>query len=238
MRNYIIAFGVLITGSLAACTSQNAITENKQSPKPNLSLNDVVPVRNVASPEEKQSQKKFVTQQTKRFKNRKAGSAYYAHVAKRQFNDAKLDSASISFGRAWLLDSTNNDVYWGYGLVYGQQKDYDKALYSLYHALDSDQHNARLLTDLATTHLNRFYATSSPDDLLQSRKLLELAVRYAPNKAEASYKLAVSYYYLQEYAKAWESLHRSISKDKTVADNTFIAALLEKQPDPAGKYQR
>lgn len=238
MRSHIIAFGLLITGSLAACTSQNAITENRQSPKPNLTLNDVIPVRNIASVEEKQKQKKFIDQQAKRFKNRKTSSGYYVHEAKRQFNEAKLDSASISFGRAWLLDSTNNDVYWGYGLVYGQQKDFDKALFSLYHALDRDQHNARLLTDLATTHLNRFYATSGPDDLLQSRKLLELAVRYAPEKAEANYKLAVSYYYLQEYAKAWESLHRSISKDKTLADNTFIAALLDKQADPAGKYQR
>jgi tetratricopeptide (TPR) repeat protein len=238
MRSWIIAAGVALAGSLGACSSHNAITEDKQSPKPEFSLADVIPVKNPATTEEKQQQKKFLDKNVKRFKNRKAASAYYALEAQRNFNESKLDSATLLFGRAWLMDSTNNDVYWGYGLVYGQQKEYDKALYILYLALEKDQHNPRLLTDLATSHLGRFYTESNPDDLLQSRKLLERAVHYSPEKADAYYKLAVSHYYLQEYGKAWEYLHKSISKDQDMADASFIAALLEKQRDPAGKYER
>jgi tetratricopeptide (TPR) repeat protein len=238
MRSRIIAAGIALTASLGACSSHNAITEDRQSPKPAYTLADVIPVKQPATPEEKQQQKKFLDKNVKRFKSRKAASAYYALEAKRNFNEAKLDSATLLFGRAWLMDSTNMDVYWGYGLVYGQLKEYDKALYILYRALEKDQHNPRLLTDLATSHLGRFYAESNPDDLIQSRKLLERAVRYSPNAADVYYKLAVSHYYLQEYGKAWEYLHKSISKDKNMADSAFIAALLEKQRDPAGKYER
>lgn len=233
-----IAAGVALLGAFSACTSQNAVTENKQSPKPTLSMADVLPAKSPATALEKQRQKQFLDKNIKRFKSRKAASAYYVLEAKRTFNEAKLDSAAHLFGRAWLMDSTNNEVYWGYGLVYGQQREYDKALYILYRALDRDQHNPRLLTDLATSHLGRFYAESNPEDLLQSRKLLELAVRHSPDRADAYYKLAVSHYYLQDYGKAWEYLHKSISKDSELADTAFIAALLEKERDPAGKYRQ
>lgn len=227
----------MIAGSIAACTSQNAITENRQAPRPELTMADVIPAKKTLTAAEKQRQKKALDTDAKRFKSRKAASAYYVLQAKRTFNEQKLDSASQFFGRAWLMDSTNNEVYWGYGLVYGQQKAYDKALFALYHALEKEQHNPRLLTDLATSHLGRFYAESNPEDLVQSRKLLESAVRYSPDAADAYYKLAISYYYLQEYGKAWSYLHQSISKDKGIADAAFIAALLEKQQDPAGKYR-
>ncbi|WP_299699733.1 hypothetical protein [uncultured Pontibacter sp.] len=238
MRSWIIAAGIALYASLGACSSHNVITENRHSPKPEFRLADVITVKQPATAEEKQQQKIFLDKNAKRFKSRKAASAYYALEAQRNFNEAKLDSATLLFGRAWLMDSTNNDVYWGYGLVFGQQKEYDKALYILYCALDKDQHNPRLLTDLATSHLGRFYAESNPEDLMQSRKLLERAVRYSPDKADAYYKLAVSHYYLQEYAKAWDYLHKSISRDKNMADTALIAALLEKQRDPAGKYER
>ncbi|SIQ96293.1 tetratricopeptide repeat protein [Pontibacter lucknowensis] len=237
MRSQLIAFGLFITGTMAACTSQNAITENRQSPKPELTLTDVIPAKKNLTPEERQKQKKTLDMDAKRFKNRKAASAYYVYQAKRNFNEEKIDSAGLLLNKAWLMDSTNNEVYWAYGLVYGQQKVYDKALFVLYHALEKDQHNPRLLTDLATSHLGRFYAESNPQDLMQSKKLLESAVRYSPNAADAYYKLAISHYYLQEYGKAWDYLHKSISKDKAMADATFIAALLEKQQDPAGKYE-
>ncbi|WP_188503060.1 tetratricopeptide repeat protein [Pontibacter amylolyticus] len=237
MRSTLIAFGLMIAGSMAACTSQNAITENRESPRPELTMADVIPAKKTLTAAEKQRQKKALDTDAKRFKTRKAASAYYVLQAKRTFNEQKLDSASQFFGRAWLMDSTNNEVYWGYGLVYGQQKAYDKALFALYHALEKEQHNPRLITDLATSHLGRFYAESNPEDLVQSRKLLESAVRYSPDAADAYYKLAISYYYLQEYGKAWSYLHKSISKDKGIADAAFIAALLEKQQDPAGKYR-
>ncbi|PKV75419.1 tetratricopeptide repeat protein [Pontibacter ramchanderi] len=237
MRSQLIALGLLIAGTMAACTSQNAITENRESPRPEFTMADVIPAKRTLTPAEKQQQKKMLDKDAKRFKNRNAASAYYVFQGKRTFNEQKLDSANILFGRAWLMDSTNNDVYWGYGLVYGQQKAFDKALFLLYHALEKDQHNPRLLTDLATSHLGRFYAESNPDDLMQSRKLLESAVRYSPDAADAYYKLAINYYYLQEYGKAWSYLHKSISKDKGIADAAFIAALLEKEEDPAGKYR-
>ena len=43
---------------MAACSSHNAITENTQSPRPELKMADVIPAKRTLTPTEKQQQKK------------------------------------------------------------------------------------------------------------------------------------------------------------------------------------
>lgn len=236
MRKYmVVAVGLVI--SLSACNTQNAITERNYSPAhTTLTMADVVPVMEPETTETKAKQAKFLKENTKRFKSRAMAGAYYVLQARRAFNEEKLDSASFLFGRAYLMDSTNNDIYWGYGLVYGREQKYDEALFLLYHALEQDKENPRLLNDIATSHLSRFYVNAAPGDLVQSKKLLEQAVQLSPDEADAYYKLAINCYYLREYGDAWNYLHQSVRRDKQIADKAFIAALLEKEQDPQGLY--
>ncbi|MFT2009355.1 tetratricopeptide repeat protein [Pontibacter sp. 13R65] len=236
MRYRLVAAGAIAV-LLSACNTQNALTEHQLQVR-NFTMADVIPPSHTSSQAEKDQQQTFRKDSKKRFSSGKIAAAYYVAEAKRNFNEQKPDSAAQLFGQAWLLDSTNNEVYWGYGLVYGQQKEFDKALFVLYRALEEDKENPRLLTDIATSHLGRFYETNQPEDLLQSRKLLEKAVSYTPDFADAYYKLAINSYYLQEYGKAWEYLHKSILQNNEIANPTFVAALLQKQADPQGVYQQ
>lgn len=231
---------VMVVGlalGLSACNTQNAITESNYSPlHSTITMADVVPVMEPETAEAKANQEKFLQENVDRFKSRELAGEYYVLQAQRAFNEEKLDSASYLFGRAYLMDSTNNDIYWGYGMVYGREQKYDEALFLLYRALEKDRGNPRLLNDVATSHLSRFYVHADPDDLIQSRKLLEQAVQLSPDEASAYYKLAINCYYLREYGSAWSYLHKSIRRDKEIADKAFIAALLEKQQDPQGLY--
>ncbi len=237
MRNWIVAIGLVL--SFSACNTQNAITENKTSPtKPQLTIADVIPVKQPKTQQQKASQQKFLKENTKRFKSKALASKYYVIQAQRAFNEQKLDSASLLFGRAWLMDSTNSDILWGYGKIYGEQKKYDMAIFVLYRALEKNKNNPRMLTDVATSHLNRFYETSNPEDLIQSKKLLKEAIVLKSNQTEAYYKLAINSYYLKEYDLAWEYLHKSITNKNTVTNKTFVLALLDKQKDPKGIYTR
>lgn len=230
------ATGLILLG-LIGCSTPNAATEDRELQAFNLTMQDVLPAMAPKTAEAQKRQQKFLEQNVKRFKSRKLASEYYVLQAQRTFNEEKLDSALLLFNRAWLMDSTNNDVYWGYGLVYGRQEQHDKALFILYRALAQDKKNARLLTDVATAHLARFYGTSDPEDLQQSEKLLERALKLAPeHAADTYYKLAVNNYYQRNYAKAWEFLHASIKQDKAREDRQFISALLEKERDPQGVY--
>ena len=232
----VVAVGLAL--GLSACNTQNALIESSLSPKHHtLTMADVVPVVEPETAEEKAQQEKFLKENVKRFKSRELASEYYVLQARRAFNEDKLDSASYLFGRAYLMDSTNNDIYWGYGLVYGREQKYDEALFLLYRALGKEKENPRLLNDIATSHLSRFYIKTDPADLVQSKKLLEQAVRLSPEEADAYYKLAINSYYLREYGNAWDYLHKSIRRDKEVADNALIAALLEKKKDPKGLYK-
>ncbi len=222
---------------LSSCNVQNALTNTPQPERPRLTMQEVIPPMAPATPEAAAAQNKFLKENASRFKSRQLGSKYYVLQAKRNFNEEKLDSALLYFNRAWLMDRTNNEVYWGYGLVYGQQQEYSKALYILYRALDKDKENPRLLTDIATTHLSRFYQKSTLEDLQQSRKLLERALKLHPkNAADIYYKLAVNSYYLYEFGQAWDYLHQSIRQDKSKEDQVFIAVLLEQRKDPEGIY--
>ena len=199
---------------------------------------DVVPVNKPKTVVQKVQQQKFLKTSGKRFKSKEMASKYYVLEAQRNFNQNKLDSARFLLGRAWLLDSTNNDILWGYGKIYGEQKAHDKALFILYKALEKDKKNPQLLTDVATSHLSRFYATSNPEDLLQSRKLLQQAVQLNPKQSTALYKLAINSYYLKEYDLAWKYLHLSTAGKKEKADKMFVLALLDKQKDPKGVYTK
>lgn len=238
MRYWIVAIG-LLTAGLSACNTPSAITENQQATlQPALTMADVIPVKKPRTAAQRASQQKFLKNSTKRFKSRKLAGKYYVLQARRTFNEQKLDSASYLFGRAWLLDSTNNDILWGYGKVYGSRKQHDKALFILYRALEKDRKNPQLLTDVATSHLNSFYATSNPYDLLQSKKLLQEAIKLNPKQPGVYYKMAINSYYLKEYEQAWKYLHLSMGSKKAKADKTFVTALLEKQKDPKGVYTR
>lgn len=236
MRIYMV-MAVGLTLGLNACNTQNAITESNVSPRqPTLTMADVVPVMEPETAEAKAKQEKFLQENAARFKSRELAAEYYVLQAQRAFNEEELDSASYLFGRAYLMDSTNNDIYWGYGMVYGREQKYDEALFLLYRALEKDKENPRLLQDVATSHLSRFYVYADPEDLMQSKKLLEQAVQLSPDEAAAYYKLAINCYYLREYGSAWSYLHKSIRRDKEIADKAFIAALLEKKQDPQGVY--
>ncbi len=238
MRNRIVTAVVLLMMVLNGCKT-SPVTKGKTTVKKNsYNTAALVPVKKPRTAKEKQLQDRFVKTSIKRFKSRQKAGVYYVAQAKRNYNQEKVDSAKYLFGRAWILDSMNTDIYWGYGKVYGEQKEYDKALVMLNRALDANKSNPNLLTDVATSYLGRFYQTSNPKDLQQSKKLLEKAVKLDATNADALYKLAISSYYLQEYTKAWDSLHKSVKKDKKIADQKFITALLRKQPDPKGIYKK
>lgn len=236
MRSTLIVPFLLFLG-LYACQAPAVLTRSPQPvAQPALTLADVMPVTNPDTPEALAKQAAFVEENVTKFRSPALASEYYVLQAQRTFQEEKLDSATYFYSRAYLMDSTNNDIYWGYGLVHGQQQRYDKALFALNYALEKNPNNARLLNDIATTHLSRFYESSNPADLLLSKQMLERAVVLSPEEADLYYKLAINNYYLQEYERAWEYLHKSQALDASLGDAAFIEALLEKQQDPQAKY--
>lgn len=57
------------------------------------------------------------------------------------------------FNQAFLLDSTNSDIYWGYGAVYFMLNRLDLAREQYKTGLNMDPENTRILTDYGTSYM-------------------------------------------------------------------------------------
>src|SRR5262245_61502737 len=73
------------------------------------------------------------------------------------------------FNQAWLLDSDNPDVYWGFGAACGLERDYECSITHFTKATQLDPANPTMLADFAFTYIRRaqrsWFSKSEPGDL-------------------------------------------------------------------------
>lgn len=129
----------------------------------------------------------------------------FAHLYRGDFR-----TAMYRFNQAWLLDSTNTDIYWGYGAVYMSLGIYDKARKQYEEGLAADPENTHLLTDFGTFFLFQYYEML-PKSKKKAIRELDTATTYLSKsfKLDArdqntSYKLAVCYWIEGDCANAWK----------------------------------
>lgn len=119
-----------------------------------------------------------------------------------------IKTAMYRFNQAWLLDSTNTDVYWGFGGVYMTLGDYTKAAQWYQHGLSINPDNTHLLTDYGTYFMGQYQALSASSEK-DALKHLESAIRYLvksyqldPGNQNTSFKLSVCYWYKSDCSNA------------------------------------
>jgi Tfp pilus assembly protein PilF len=121
-----------------------------------------------------------------------------------------IKTAMYRFNQAYLLDSTNTDIYWGFGGVYMALGDYTNAEKQYLEGLALNSKNTHLLTDYGTYFLAQYYALLSLDE--QSAKTnLDAAISYMgksynidPDDQNTSYKLSICYWNKGDCNKAWQ----------------------------------
>jgi tetratricopeptide (TPR) repeat protein len=74
-----------------------------------------------------------------------------------------IKTAMYRFNQAYLLDSTNTDIYWGFGGVYFTLGDYAKAEKQYKMGLAINPNNTHLLTDYGTYFMGQYYGLKSID---------------------------------------------------------------------------
>jgi tetratricopeptide (TPR) repeat protein len=92
---------------------------------------------------------KFIQIALSGFANKRLASDHLIELGfKYLYHDVK--TAMYRFNQAYLLDSTNSDIYWGYGAVYMILQDYPRAKEQYEEGLLHDSVNTRILTDYGT----------------------------------------------------------------------------------------
>ena len=106
-----------------------------------------------------------------------------------------LLTAMYRFNQAYLLDSTNSDIYWGYGGVYMVLEDYPRAREQYLEGLARDSGNTRILTDFGLYFMLQ-------DKLDSALQFFSKSYRLDSTNQSTLVKLAVCYYYLEDCKNA------------------------------------
>lgn len=147
---------------------------------------------------QKKSDQEFIDEALKQHQsNRKASEHLIQLGFSYLYRDLK--TAMYRFNQAFLLDSTNSDIYWGFASVYMVLEDLVNAKIQFDEGLSISPQNTHLLTDYGTYFFTKFvYLQSlSEKDALQN---LESALSYLhksyqidPKDQNTTFKLSVCY---------------------------------------------
>ena len=121
-----------------------------------------------------------------------------------------LKTAMYRFNQAYLLDSTNTDIYWGFGAVYMTLGQYQKAKEQYVEGLKIDPDNTHLLTDYGTYFMANYYALE-PADKKNALQNLDTAIKYMtrsyildPTDQNTTFKLSTLYWNKGDCNNAWK----------------------------------
>jgi len=123
-------------------------------------------------------------------------------------NDIK--TAMRRFNQAYLLDSTNTDIYWGFGAIYFSLGQYKKAKEQYEEGLKINPNNTHLLTDYGTYFMRQYFALVPMN---KEKALIELdsAMTYMTKSynldstdQQTTYKLSILYLNKGDCDNAWK----------------------------------
>lgn len=158
---------------------------------------------------QKKSDQEFIeTALKKDSTNRKASDHLISLGFQYLYRDIK--TAMYRFNQAYLLDSTNTDIYWGFGGVYMTLGDYAKAEKQYQEGLTINPNNPHLLTDYGTYFMVQYYGIQ-PIDENGAMTNLESAISYMvksyqldPTDQNTSFKLSICYWNKGDCDNAWK----------------------------------
>jgi len=166
------------------------------------------------SEDEKAADKDFVTETMKQPQFNGDYRAASNHLIKLGFNylyRRDLKTAMYRFNQAYLLDSTNTDIYWGYGAFYMTLGNYELGKKQYMDGLSKDPSNTHLLTDYGTYYLSQYYGIKGAGFEKDAITNLDTAIMYLDksftiDKSDPSTttKLSICYWIKGDCEKAWD----------------------------------
>ncbi len=151
------------------------------------------------------------TMQQEAFKgDRTAASRHLIGLGFSKLSEGDVKVAMYRFNQAYLLDTANTDIHWGYGAVYMALGDYDRAKGQYEEGLSRNPANTHLLTDLGTYYLGQYYGIKPVDEAMArphlDTALMYLAKSYALDAKDenTAFKLSICYWNRGDCGNAWK----------------------------------
>jgi tetratricopeptide (TPR) repeat protein len=174
----------------------------------------------VKSPDEVRSDSAFINKimALPQSKTRREASNHLIELGFQYYYRPDLKTAMYRFNQAYLIDSTNTDIFWGFGAIYMALGRYDLAKIQYEEGLRIDPNNTHLITDLATYYMEQYYLMEHmpKNDIVknskeQAREYMDSAIVFLTKsyKLDAKdvntvYKLSICYLNIHECGNAWK----------------------------------
>ena len=158
---------------------------------------------------QKASDKEFIEVTLKQYTTSRKASDHLIELGfKYLYNDIK--TAMYRFNQAYLLDSTNTDIYWGYGGVYMVLGDLISAEKQYLEGLALNSVNTHLLTDYGTYFMTQYYFLQPLDEkkafvhLDSATTYLKRSYTLDKKDPNTTFKLSICYYQKKDCKNAWK----------------------------------
>lgn len=138
-----------------------------------------------------------------KFKTKRDVSNHFIKLGFQYYYRDDLKTAMYRFNQAYLLDSSNTDIFWGYGAIYlrfgmlGLSANQYKA------GLKKDSSNTHLLTDYGTMFLAQYYRLNYTKALDSAIHYMTKSYKFDPNDQNTVFKLSICYWNKGDCKNAW-----------------------------------
>jgi tetratricopeptide (TPR) repeat protein len=172
--------------------------------------------------------KDFLSDCDKQYKNRKEAAQVHIDIGWDYFYKNQFETAMMRFNQAWLLDSLNADIYWGYGNILGlSNKNFKESLVYLKKSLQMNPDNPRVWESAATSYGQLFFESKDINMLNASIEYLKTSIKLDPTNARAYGQLTASYSYFMQKDSAKKYLRITDKLDPS-AVNPEVRKILSK----------
>lgn len=183
----------------------------------------------------------FARQATTKYGSPGAASRVWAAQGWASLRNGKPELALQEFNQAWLLNSQNYQVFWGFGAVLSQQGRLGEAIEQLEVAsrlIDEPAQKVALLSDLGSVYSE--LAVRLPEDkqldraqhFISANRRFTESLEIAPNYAPSWREWAISLYRQERYSEAWIKAKRAIELKAEPFPASFLDDLRKKHPEP------
>jgi tetratricopeptide (TPR) repeat protein len=204
MKPILLLFSCLL--SMSSVGQQLSSEEWDELAKSNIQL---LPKYGLAqkTKEQKQADEKFITEtmELEQFNgDRKAASSHLIQLGFTYLYYGDPKTSMYRFNQAYLLDSTNTDIYWGFGAVYMAIAHYEKARQQYLQGLSINPVSSHLLTDYGTYFMSQYAKQHATNHLDSALKYMKKSFQVDPRDKNTAIKLSAVYFYKEDCANAWK----------------------------------
>jgi tetratricopeptide (TPR) repeat protein len=148
--------------------------------------------------EQLKADKIFISECEAKFKNRQIAAKYHVNKGWEYFYKTIYDTAMKRFNQAWLLDSLNAEVYWGFGNLLGTKHEFKESLPLLEKSIKLNPNNSKVYECMATSYGQLFFETKNALFLNKAIDNLKTAIKLNPKSASAFGQLTGAYSYFTQ----------------------------------------